>query len=108
MLKCAAAAWNYGSDFIGSVVIGRRPKLAPLKVLLRVAAGTMEVLWTTIGELLDCCPAEEWSYLSSCGYEFTSIDYALGHFRAPAWMLESRANYPACMSPILRTHLSPS
>ena len=46
---------------------------AKLKALLRKAAArTKEVLWTTIGELLDRFPAEECrNYLSNCGYEFT-------------------------------------
>jgi transposase len=46
---------------------------AKLKALLRKAAvRTKEVLWTTIGELLDRFPAEECkNYLSNCGYEFT-------------------------------------
>ena len=44
---------------------------AKLKALLRKAAArTKEVLWTTIGELLACFPAEECqNYLSNCGYE---------------------------------------
>jgi transposase len=46
---------------------------AKLKALLRKAAArTKEALWTTIGELLDCFPAEECrNYLSNRGYEFT-------------------------------------
>ena len=46
---------------------------AKLKALLRKAAArTKEVLWTTIGELLDRFPAEEGqNYLGNCGYEFT-------------------------------------
>lgn len=44
-----------------------------LKTLLRKAeARTKEVLWTTIGELLDRFPAGECqNYLGNCGYEFS-------------------------------------
>jgi transposase len=44
---------------------------AKLKALLRKAdARTKEVLWTTIGDLLDSFPAEECrNYIRHCGYE---------------------------------------
>jgi len=44
---------------------------AKLKALLRKAgARTKEVLWTTIGDLIDSFPAEECrNYLRNCGYE---------------------------------------
>jgi transposase len=46
---------------------------AKLKALLRKAAArTKEVLWSTIGKLLDSFPADECqNYLRNCGYEFT-------------------------------------